>query len=199
MVEGNDDLWSVVNIMKTRGLDWDNDARAPFVEDSKSLSRLLDAIPVAIKSLTHLAVIVDADHDLPARWAQVCDRFSREGITLPATPAPEGTVLSTANKVFGVWVMPDNTLPGILEDFLRRLIPPADTTVLHAEEATKTAMQLGAPIHAQDLQKGTLHAWLAWRDQPGVPLGTALTKRALDPQSPEANAFVDWFNRVFLP
>jgi hypothetical protein len=98
----------------------------------------------------------------------------------------------------GVWLMPDNREPGILEHFLAKLIPDGDGCWPHAEAATARARELGAPLAAKDAMKGILYTWLAWREEPGLPFGTALTARVLRHDSAEALAFVAWFNKLFF-
>ena len=46
--------------------------------------------------------------------------------------------------------------------------------------------------------KGVLYTWLAWRDQPGLPFGTALTARIFAHDSAAALAFVGWFKKLFF-
>jgi hypothetical protein len=162
-------------------------------------SKLLAAVGVAARSLDRLGVVLDADHDVSACWQQAIDRFGKEGVAFPPTPDPAGTVVQTMDgKRFGVWLMPDNRVPGILEDFLATLVPPNDPTWSHALSATHDARALGAPLATADISKGVLHAWLAWREQSGVPFGTALTSSVLRHDSTLAIAFVGWFRRLFL-
>jgi hypothetical protein len=94
--------------------------------------------------------------------------------------------------------MPDNREPGILEDFLAKLVPEGDTCWLHAQQSTTRARELGAPLAGKDLSKGTIHAWLSWQEQPGLPFGQALTRRVLRHDSPDALDFVAWFRRLFV-
>lgn len=200
MVEGVDDQWSVINLLARHGVDWNADGHSlPFVEDCRGKDKLLPAIGTASRSLDRLGVVLDADHDTNARWLQAIGRFGKEGIVFPARPDPAGTVVRRDDgKRFGIWLMPDNRAPGILEDFLATLVPPDDATWSHASAATRTARELGAPLAEADISKGVLHAWLAWREQSGVPFGTALTSAVLRHDSETALAFVEWFRQLFL-
>ena len=45
--------------------------------------------------------------------------------------------------------------------------------------------------------KALMHTWLAWQDDPGTPIGLAITKRYFDPETPHATAFVEWLSRLF--
>lgn len=199
MVEGIDDKWTIINLLGRHGVDWSSGGLAlPFVEDCQGKDRLLAAIGTAAISLDRLGIVLDADHDPSARWQQAVDRFRSKGILFPTKPDPAGTVVSTPDgRRFGVWLMPDNRVPGILEDFLAAIVPTGDVTWPHARAATLTARELGAPLAEADVSKGVIHAWLAWREQSGVPFGTALTSAVLRHDSDGAAAFVAWFHRMF--
>jgi hypothetical protein len=48
-----------------------------------------------------------------------------------------------------------------------------------------------------DEPKAVIHTWLAWQEEPGRPLGTAITARYLDPHVPEVDVLVAWLNRLY--
>lgn len=142
--------------------------------------------------------MVDADDDLTRRWQQVRDRFAEASVELPTEPRAEGTVVALQDgRRFGVWLMPDNRLVGKLEDFLATLEPDGDPSWGHAGAATREAQRLGAPLAVADVPKGQIHAWLAWRAQPGVPLGTAISSAVLRHDTDLAMRFVAWFDALF--
>lgn len=200
-VEGADDKHSVVHLLKRHGFDWDAPARAvPYVHVAGSVEQVLDALTPGVLSIDRFGVVVDADAEPARRWAQIRDRLRSAGVPAPDAPDPNGTVLRGRDDRcrVGVWLMPDNREPGILEHFLSKLVPEGDGCWSHAEAATARAREIGAPLAAKDTMKGTLYAWLAWREEPGLPFGTALTARVLRHDSAEALAFVAWFDRLFL-
>jgi hypothetical protein len=47
------------------------------------------------------------------------------------------------------------------------------------------------------LSKAIIHTYLAWCDEPGYPLGKAITARSLPPDKAIANQFTDWLIRLF--
>lgn len=49
----------------------------------------------------------------------------------------------------------------------------------------------------KDSKKALVHAWLAWREEPGRPYGVAIKSRYLRDDSDAAERFVAWFGRVF--
>jgi hypothetical protein len=120
---------------------------------------------------------------------------------VPKTPPATGLVLHRPDRnvpVVGIWVMPDNTSAGTLEDFVRLLVRPADALWAHAgrvvdeipEELRRFKPAQRAKVHA--------HTWLAWQKDPGLRLGPAVERRLLDPGAPNAVTFVDWLRRLFV-
>jgi hypothetical protein len=203
MVEGKDDQWSIINLMRNTGYDWDDGSIVrPFVHEVGGVTSLLAALSPALKTYERLGVVFDADLEADDRWTQVWQALGALGVSVPRHLTGKGVIVSpqgigTITRL-GAWLMPNNNSAGVLEDFLAALVPVGDPTWTHAEQATTLARQLGAPIRQTDQAKGALHAWLACRELPGQPFGTALSARVLDHLSPAANEFVEWFTDLFV-
>jgi hypothetical protein len=202
LVEGVDDLHSVIHLMIRHGYDWDDEATLrPYIKSEGSVVKLLDVLPITLKApYQRIGVLVDADASLPDRWSQIRGRAEAAGLKLPAAPQPDGTIvpgLRPGSRV-GFWLMPDNTSPGNLEHFLSRLVPADDPTWSYAGEATIEARTRGARCKEKDHGKSTLHTWLAWQEDPGLPFGTALRAKIFEHDSEEALRFVSWFHRLFV-
>ena len=95
--------------------------------------------------------------------------------------------------------MPDNQQKGILEDFLRFLVP--DGSLLFEQVKTSVASIPVAEVRFTKLAepKALIHTWLAWQEEPGKPMGTAITARYLDANVVQVDALVSWLNRLFFP
>lgn len=203
-VEGPDDFRSIVALLKRHGADFDApDHRLPHVSvEPEGVDAALAAIAAGVKTFERFGLVIDAElpgPERPDRWAQARDRLIRAGLSVPGELPADGLVLEglrPGHRV-GVWLMPDNVHGGTLEHLLATLIPAEDKVFPIAEQATDRALAGGAPLSARDRLKGVLHAWLAWREQPGIPFGVGITTRAFRADSPEAVAFVDWFRRLF--
>ncbi len=93
--------------------------------------------------------------------------------------------------------MPDNQNPGMLEDFLRQLIVPDDDCLSFAEETLKELekrnIQRYKEVHRA---KALMHTWIAWQDQPSIPLGQSTT-RYLTTNTALCQQFAAWLNRLF--
>ena len=201
LVEGTDDLHTIVHLMARHGYDWNDERHTrPFVANSGGIDELLDEFPVALKGrYDRVGVLVDANTHPGDRWQQLLGRASSVGVELPARPDEHGTIvagLRSGSRV-GIWLMPDNTSRGTLESFLSRLVPSGDAAWNYSSEVVVEARRLGARCREIDELKSRLHSWLAWQEDPGLPFGTALRARVFAHDSEDALAFVGWFQRLF--
>lgn len=167
------------------------------------ISRLLESLPLYFKqrppTLERLGILIDADERPKRRWEEVKVYLHNAGYEPPPAPSVDGIVLEHPlghRPRVGIWLMPDNRLPGMLEDFVRWLIPEND--VLHPK-----ADSVLDDIEREGLQRYThrskafIHTWLAWQEDPGCPMGQAITAKVLEPHSPLADPFVAWLRRLF--
>ena len=117
---------------------------------------------------------------------------------MPDTMPVSGLITEANDLRLGIWIMPDNSSSGMLENFLHYLIPDTDQSLWNfAKSSVDTAKINSAPFRDVHLPKAEIHTWLAWQDPPGERFGIAITKKFLDPHSTSATAFVDWFKNLF--
>jgi hypothetical protein len=150
--------------------------------------------------MERLGIIVDANSDLLARWQAVRNRLIASGtVTLPDTPLPEGTI-ATIDQGYrklriGIWIMPDNQSLGMLEDFIGQIVPDGDDLW---DKAKLNVDEIERPrFPEQHKSKAYIHTWLAWQEEPGKPLGLAITFRYLDANTPTAQKLIDFLRRLF--
>jgi hypothetical protein len=93
--------------------------------------------------------------------------------------------------------MPDNTLPGMLEDYLGYLVPPGDVLLDRARRCVSEIPVEERRFVETYATKALIHTWLAWQDDPGTPLGQAITKRYFDADGPHVNQLLAWLTRLF--
>jgi hypothetical protein len=203
MVEGRDDKWSVINLMKAH-MGWPEDGAPVWVEDANGRQNILkreslEAVLIAPYTRT-LGVMLDAEDNPPGKtYAQVRNLCSHWFPQLPDELPPSGLIADNQDgKRLGIWIMPDNVSPGTLETFLQFLVPASDEPIwTHATESVKRARAIGAKCREAHIEKANLHTWLAWQDEPGYPPGTALTSHILDPHGESATPFVNWFRELY--
>ena len=189
LVEGRDDEHVLKHICGIRGIPH-LDEIAPL----ENVERLLSHIPTRLRATSEegdvVGVVIDADTSVGSRWQAVRDRFIEAGYpNVPHQPNPNGTIFDRPNDSLlpraGVWMMPDNKTHGILENFLRFLVPQPNALFDHV---TKNVETIPARRFSQlDEPKAIIHTWLAWQEEPGKPFGTAITARFLDADVPEAD------------
>jgi hypothetical protein len=116
LVEGSDDLHSILHLLLRHGFNWDDEATVrPYVDATGSIEKLLRVLPVTLKSShERIGVVVDANSRLPNRWAQLRASAAAAGVQLPEVPDPVGTIVAgfRPDTQVGFWLMPDNTEPG---------------------------------------------------------------------------------------
>ena len=200
MVEGPDDEHVVKHICGQHQL-----GKIENIHPYGGKDPLIEGIGVRLKEsdIDVLGIILDADTDLQARWQAVYSCLSKAGYgNLPAIPAHEGTIIeSPADSLLprvGIWLMPDNQVPGILEDFLRFLVPEGDGLLAHVEQSIDSIPSEHLKFADLKKSKARIHTWLAWQEEPGKPFGQAISARYLDSSLPAANIFTGWLQRTFF-
>lgn len=202
LVEGTDDEHVLKHICGNREI-----SHLDEVRPHGGVDNLLESIPIRLKASEEgdvVGVVIDADTDIHARWQSLRDRITAVGYEgVPAQPAPNGTVIGPpAGRLLprlGVWIMPDNRTHGILEDFLRFLVPQPSALFAHVESSIATIPDGERRFEPLAEPKAVVHTWLSWQEEPGKPLGTAITARFLDPSVPEVDVLVAWLRRLFEP
>lgn len=199
MVEGKDDEHVVKGFCGARKL-----GKIDGIVQFEGIDNLLDSIPVRLKEsgLGALGILLDADADLAARWDAVSARLRDAGYEVPLKPSLEGLVLDAVpSKLLpkvGVWVMPDNKVTGILEDFLRMLVPEGDKLFALISSCFEKLPADVVLFSEEAKPKALIHAWLAVQEQPGRPLGQAITAKYLDANVASGDAFAEWLKKLFF-
>lgn len=156
-------------------------------------------------AVERIGIVIDADDSLDKQWKKVCRVLEKAGfIDLPAAPKSGGTIIKQEFlPTFGIWIMPDNQIRGMLEDFLEFLIPDKDENPIWIK-AVKCSQEILDEIKAEKrfseihLSKAKIHAYLAWQNEPGKPFGTAITAKYLQADNLRCQSFVEWLNRLFV-
>lgn len=151
-------------------------------------------------SIERLGIVIDADEDIKSRWKKVSAILTKAGYTnLPDSPDSEGTIIKQDFlPAFGVWIMPDNQLRGILEDFLAFLVPANDKTWERAINCIDKIPETERLFKSAYLTKAQIHTFLAWQKEPGKPFGQAITAKYLQAANPNCEKFVNWLKRLFV-
>mgnify|MGYP000338340509 CR=1 FL=1 len=148
-----------------------------------------------------IGIIIDADSDINKRWSTLKKMLIQKGFNLTNELPPSGLVYKNAEEVkIGIWIMPNNNLNGMLEDFIRFLVPKDDLLLPIAnetlEQIEKQNLNQYNTIHKS---KTLIHTWLAWQEDPGTPMGLSITKKYLTTDEETCNKFVNWLKELFKP
>ncbi len=171
------------------------------IKEKRGVVQLLDSIDTEIQTsgLQAMGILVDANEDVAARWNAVKDRLAPAKVDLPDSPVPSGTIIDgrphDGIPRVGVWLMPDNTEPGELENFVALMIPVCDP-VWPLSQSYIDGIPEAARKFREKKVRAQVHAWLAAREDPRQ-MGAAIGARDLDVNSALSQAFVAWLTRLF--
>lgn len=200
-VEGKDDLHTIVHLLKQHEYDWDNSQDTqPRIVECGGIDPLLKDLPVAVKGhYSRVGVVLDADNNSASRWEQFKKSLSKIGIVVPDSPNKGGTIFTGVRETqsIGVWLMPDNNANGMLEDFIKTLVPKGDVLWPEAKSAVMKAREIDDRAKGQKLSKAQIHTWLAWQEEPDIQFGIAISQKVLTSDGPLAESFVKWFKELF--
>ena len=142
-----------------------------------------------------VGILVDADDDLNARWSAVTDRLREEKIEVPSNPEYTGTIIDSTPRV-GIWLMPNNTSPGELENFVSEMIPDDDLVWPLSEDYIDGIPQADRKFTEKKILRAKIHAWLATREDPRQ-MGAAIGARDLHTDGTLSTAFANWLRKLF--
>jgi hypothetical protein len=196
LVEGPDDVHVFSHLLRYYRLDTE-----VTIRPKGGINNLLEALEVELmqRAETRLGIVVDADIDIAIRWQSLRHKLIKAGYTsIPLLPAPGGTMLKQEGRpMVGLWLMPNNTIPGMLEDFISLLIPAGDILWPIAQDIVQQVITKDRRFPQTQEMKANIHTWLAWQEEPGKPMGQAITKRYLDAAAPHAQQLIDWLCKLF--
>ncbi len=203
LVEGNDDqhvIWSICvknEVIKSFDV-------IDCGSDSQLLRQLTRRIRFNADKVETIGIILDADTSLLKRWIEIKKEVKDLGYDLPDTPDAQGTIIESSSYYprLGIWLMPDNLQSsGMLEDFAKVLIPEQDQLLAEVERVLSEIEAAPRKAVYKDIHKAKarIHTWLAWQEDPGTPMGLAITKSYLNHNHELAIRFITWLNTLFNP
>ena len=197
LVEGNDDMHVVLALCEKFNLKENFD-----IINLEGIDTLLKNIPVRLKTdnLETLGIIIDADKNISAQWEKLKKIFANSGYATDGILSLDGFIQKNPDGIkIGVWIMPNNHLPGMLEDFIKFLIPPDDKLLpviqAHLENIEeKNLNKYNKKIHKA---KALVHSWLAVQENPGTPIGLSITKKYLTTDEETCSKLINWLKELY--
>jgi hypothetical protein len=144
-----------------------------------------------------IGIVLDADTGVAARWEAIKNKLQSYEYIIPDAPNIGGTILNSPYlPKLGIWLMPNNLDVGMLEDFCLLLVE--ENKIAVADECIKIAMKKNATsFKSVHYAKALIHTYLAWQDEPGKPIGQAITAKILEPSYPISLKFKNWLIELF--
>ena len=199
VVEGKDDL-HVISHLSGRA--------APSltfgIRDYEGIDNVLGSINGHVDTPGRPAVgfVMDSDRDPNQAWHRVQGEFAKavRAVALPDRPDPNGTIISenpgTGEPRIGIWMMPDNTSPGELEDFVAEMIPEDDRVWPLSRRYVNQIPLAERKFAENKTGRAQVHAWLAVQEDPR-PMGLAIRTQDLQIANLLSQTFLAWLNRLF--
>ncbi|MGY0034376.1 DUF3226 domain-containing protein [Pedobacter sp. NJ-S-72] len=197
LVEGNDDQHVLFALCEKHQIDHCFD-----IVDCEGIDKLFDQIPIRLKqsNIEVIGIILDADSDLRLRWDRLINIISPLGFNFPPDMPEEGLILINDQQIkIGIWIMPNNDLSGMLEDFIAFMVP-ADDLILPIvnktmQEIEDAGINKYALIHKS---KAKIHSWLALQQSPGSPMGLSITKQYLNAENETCDSLShNWLKQLY--
>lgn len=192
LVEGEGDRAIVRSI-----LNYERNIPRVHIENCQGFNTLVSRISLDIKApnITAVGILVDADGNLNDCWNQITEQLIRAGVSPPDNPCVSGTVIDGELKV-GVWMMPDNSSSGEIEDFVAELIHKNDPVWPMAKQYIDGIPNDIRQFSEKKVGKARLYAWIATRKRPGL-IGPAFNPDNLDFRRDSYLVFVEWLRDLF--
>ncbi len=149
-----------------------------------------------------VGIVLDVDsykkHTLESRWQSVRDKLKQYDYDFPSIPDINGTIIAGIEDKpkLGFWFMPNNQDCGMLENFCAELAE--QSSLAFAQECVEQARSHGLTTFKEvHTSKAVIHTYLAWQDEPGYPLGKAISRQSLRSNNEIATKFTNWLNDLF--
>ena len=210
-VEGADDRNVFIHLLNNHRITSpDPSQRDRFIENDEffeikncdGFPNLLKAFRVVLKGEVYnnrYGIVVDADTDIEASWKSLSNILVDRGYdAVPSIPNDDGVIVKQDElPIVGIWLMPNNKLPGAIEEFVSFLGPQDDELWPIAQSAVQQAISIKCNFRSSHVMKAHLHTWLSWQEEPGTPMGHAITKKYINANAPDALQLITWFRNVF--
>lgn len=196
LLEGRDDQHVILALCNKYDIKENFD-----IINCEGIENLLSQIPIRLKQLgvkKTIGIIVDADSDILKRYNSIKTILEEQNFSLPMQLPAEGLIVETDNIRIGIWIMPNNNLNGMLEDFIAFLVPN-DDNLLPVVDSTLSEIENNNqniyPIAHKS--KARIHTWLSWQEDPGTPLGLGITKRYLTTEKDNCQKLINWLRKLY--
>jgi hypothetical protein len=145
-----------------------------------------------------LGLIIDADGSFDNTVTELVKKLPKTENVKPAD-FNQGLIFSPPSEPrAGIWIWPDSSKTGILEDLFLELVSQEDPLLKEAHRVVDALPSIEPwRFKAQYRSKAVVHTWLAWQEKPGLPIGTSLNRSPMDLTHPTVSNFKSWLQRLY--
>lgn len=209
LVEGESDRAFFELICKKLALDAFVRVAAPkdLTGSHNSKEGVFNCLPIELKNLgdghtTRLAVVLDADSEPDGGFQAARDRVGK--IVTPfgyslSDDGAGGCIYQNNDGLadFGLWVMPNNSHEGMLEDWVKYCMRSDEQTLFAHAVSAIDALPVAPKFRAIHRSKAEVATWLAWQKRPGHGLYRAVEDDLIDTHSQLYLELSAWLKHVF--
>lgn len=154
--------------------------------------------------INKLAMIIDADYDashglgIKKTLNQVTSILNANSYKISNKVKTGGYRFKHTDGLpdFGLWIMPNNTDDGLVEDFIKSTIIAAQIPLLN--KAVRTVDSLKTPLFKSiHKSKADVATWMAWQEVPGQAMHGMVGGKFIDFTSGEAKNLVTWLRSIY--
>jgi hypothetical protein len=167
LVEGYDTFAIVMQLLRATGTERSIELRnAGGTDDLVKSLRLLPSLS-GFAQVVALGVIRDCEANPNGAFESVQNALRSSGIPIPAVPRE----FASGNPQTGVYLLPDNDTPGMLETLLWRAISDHPSVPCIDDFLSCVTQKTGQPL--ANIDKSRVYAYIAAREQPQLLPGQA--------------------------
>lgn len=164
-------------------------------------------LPTELKNLgdgqtTRLGIVLDADSKPNGGFQAAIDRVGKIvapfGYRLSGSGA--GGIIYQNNDGLadlGLWVMPNNALEGMLEDWVKHCMHSDEQTLFTHAISSIDTLPVPKKFNAINRSKAEVATWLAWQKRPGHGLYRIIEDNLIDTRSQLYLELSAWLKHVF--
>jgi len=205
ITEGKDDLHVITSLCEILKI-----PEEFKIKDGEGFENILKFLPILFKfgkfkdinDIDRLGIVIDADADIDSRWSSITKIFRDSNYELPVNPDTSGIITSNAINIIpivGVWIMPDNTGNGMIEDFFKFFIPTDDLLLPHVNSTIDQLNSEPFSYIPQPRSKAEIRTWLAWQKKSESLMGYTLRnkKDQMNFDNDISRKFILWLKHLF--
>ncbi len=194
VVEGQDDKHVIKQIRDRclQNLEFD-------IKDCEGYPNILKQISVQTKVAGRKSVgfVMDSNSCPKQRWKDIREKLIDADFEPPENLDQSGIIInSDSGPTVGVWLMPNNSASGELEDFVIEMIKDDDPVWPLAQSYIDSIPEDDKKFLPTKSNKAKFYAWLATRKKPNR-MGATIGAGDLTTQTQLNSSFMAWLSKLF--